>query len=231
MLADQINALRQDSLAALDASHDYYAHTTRAWRIIQKLAQRGHKITIRNRMTGTTVNERQLPRLGQNYVAHYLASAAFQHFVSLFEDFIFDFLRAWLIEYPGSLSDKQLEFRTVLECGDRTEIVRAVVEKELAGLRYDRLENWFKRLERLAKLGCPTQEQIEQLSEMKGARDVLVHNKGIANRLYVEKSMGRARFKAGQKITIPAQYLHQSWRLIRQIVVDSVDAAARKFGT
>lgn len=226
--ADDIDALRTDSVTALNASYNYFTHTKSAWRLVQQLATKGHKVTIRSQATGTTVDQNELPGLAQEYVTGYLATSTFGHFVSLLEDFVFDFLRLWLIRYPGSLSGKQVDFKTVLESADKSEIVRAVVEKELGGLRYDRVATWFRHLERLASLGCPSQEQVERLAEIKATRDVLVHNKGIANLLYIEKSMGRARFAEGDKVDVPEGYHRESWQLIRQVVTDIAGAAIQK---
>ena len=133
-LTDELQQLREESLRALDDSHNYFTHTKIAWRLVQQMVQQGHTVTFRNQATGSTISERDLGVLAQGYVTGYLSSATFQHFVSLFEDFVFGFLRAWLTEYPGSLSGKQLEFRTVLDATDKAAIVRAVVHKELASL-------------------------------------------------------------------------------------------------
>lgn len=229
-LADDVSRMRADSLAALDASHDYYEHTRSVWRIIQQLVREGHVVTIRNQATGNTVDKNELPGLAQKYVTGYLAAATFQHFVSLFEDFVFDFTRAWLVEYPRSLSAKQVAFRIVLDSADKPEIIRTVVQKELVEVAYGRVEDWFENLEKIAKLGCPSPEEVERLAEIKASRDVLVHNKGIANSIYVDKSSGRARFREGETLTIPEGYHRDSWRLIRQVVADIADAALKKLG-
>ena len=216
-LIDELRRLHADSLAALDASHNYFAHTEGVWRLVQEWIREGHKLTIRDQLTGSVVDQSELPDLAQKYVTGYLATATFQHFVSLFEDFVFDFLRAWLIEYPGGLSGKQVTFRTVLQCADKTEIVRSVVQKEVGDLAYERVDAWFKYLEKTAKLGCPNQDQVEQLAEIKASRDVLVHNKGIANSIYVDKSMGRARCHPGEMLEISEHYHRESWQLIRRV--------------
>ncbi|REJ75210.1 MAG: hypothetical protein DWQ34_27260 [Planctomycetota bacterium] len=229
-LIDEVTKLRDDCLSALDASHDYYAHTKRAWRIVQQLAQRGYKVTIRNQVTGNTINETQLPGMAQEYVTGHLASATFQHFVSLLEHFVFDLLRAWLTEYPRSLSGKEVEFRIVLDAAGKSEIIAAVVEREVLGIAYQRLAEWFEHLERIAKLGCPTADQIQRLAEIKASRDVLVHNNGVTNSRYVGKSMGQARFAEGEALELPEVYHRESWQLIRQVVTDVADAAINKLG-
>jgi hypothetical protein len=65
-LADDIDKLRINSLAALDASHNYYAHTKEAWRVIQKLIQQGDSVAIQNAVTGLTVTDKELPGLAQS---------------------------------------------------------------------------------------------------------------------------------------------------------------------
>ena len=148
-----------------------------------------------------------------------------------FEQFVVDFLSAWLTEYPGILSGKQLPFRTVLDAADKNEIVTAVVQKEVLGLAYKRLADWFTYLEKIAQLGCPTEDQIQRLAEIKASRDVLVHNNGISNSIYVDKSMGQSRFADGDTLELPEHYHRESWQLIKQVVSDLADAGINKLGT
>jgi hypothetical protein len=161
-------------------------------------------------------------------VTGYLASATFQHFVTLFEDFVFDLLRAWLNAYPQTLSKRELKFQTVLDSSDKPQIIEAVVEKELLGVAYKRIEDWFIFLNNLVKLNCPQPDQIAKLAEIKATRDIMVHNKGVANEIYIEKSMGQARFTAGDLLEITEQYHRESWELIKQVTSDLSDAALKK---
>jgi len=227
-LREQIANLRDESLRALDASHNYFVHTGSAWRLIQRLVQQGHKFTVSNQATGSTIGEAELSSLAQGYITGYLASATFQDFVAVFERFFFELVKAWLMKYPGNLAEKELKFRIVLESVSTEDIVAAVVAREVQGLTYQRVPAWFKELEKLVKLGCPTQDEIARLAEIKTSRDVLVHNNGIANSIYIDKSMGHARFASGEKLELPERYHRESWVLIKQIVSDISDAAIRK---
>ncbi len=227
-LVDDIGGLREDSLASLDASHDYFPPTKRAWRIVQRVVREGRRLSIESLDTRTVVEGSELSGLAQQYVTGYLAEATFQHFVALFEDFIGDFLRLWLNHYPKSLSKRTVEFKTVLECSGKTEIVSAVVDEQLHSLQYKKVEEWFEYIEDIAQLGCKTPDQIEQLAEIKATRDILVHNKGIANAIYVEKSMGRARFAVGEHVNVPEHYHRESWRIVKQVVVDVANAGVAK---
>lgn len=229
-LIDEITRLRDDSISLLDASHDYYAHTKHAWRLVQQMVRQGHTFNIRNQVTGNTVNQTELSGLARDYIKGYLVSATFQHFVSSFEQFMVDLLRVWLTEYPRNLSRKKLNFQTVLEAPNKDEIVYAVVQKEVLEIGYQRVADWFAYLEKIAQLGCPNQDQIERIAEIKASRDVLVHNNGIANSIYVDKSMGRHRFADGDNLELPELYHSDSWKLLRQVVTDLANAGINKLG-
>ena len=224
-LADEIEALAKRTLSALKASHDYYAYSESVWRLLPQIVDEGRKFTFQNLTTGTEVDEQVLLELAQSYVADYLMSSTFQHFVSLFEDFFFELLRCWLAAYPATLSKKQVEMGAVLKAPDKTAIVLTVVDRELNELKYKRMSDWFAYLDRLANLGCPTADEIESIAEIKAARDVLVHNSGVANETYVSKAGSRARYGDGEKLEIPEQYHRASWEMINKVVRD-VSAAA-----
>jgi hypothetical protein len=227
-LAEDIRGVAGVALAALDDTHDYYTHTERAWGLIRRVVRDGRKFTFVSPHTGTRADERAILALSRGYIADNLASATFQHFVSTFEDFFFDLLRLWLAAYPGSLSKKQLEFSTVLNAPDIATVVLAVVDRELNEIKYERVADWFAYLERLAKLGVPTGEEIERLAEIKASRDILVHNKGVVNPTYLSKSGKSARFAVGQDLEVDVPYHLASWESIKKLVRDLSTAMIEK---
>jgi len=227
-LADDLRALADRSLAALNEGHNYFTFSKRVWQLLQKDTKKGRKVSFHNPATGAKVDEEKLYVLAPHYVAEYLRTSTFQHFVSLFEDFFFDLLRLWLAAYPGSLAKKQIEFGTVLQAPDKATVTFAVVDRELNELKYERVAGWFAYLEQLTKLGCPTAAEVNRLAEIKASRDILAHNKGIANAIYVAKAGKLARCKEGEPLEIPEQYLRESWETIRKVVRDVSAAAVKK---
>jgi len=93
-LGDEIRLLGHRTLAAMDESHDYYTFTKRVWRSFDEAVKAGEKFTFRNMATGSRVDERWLIANSEHYLSHYLRSAVFQQFVSLFEEYFFGLLRA-----------------------------------------------------------------------------------------------------------------------------------------
>jgi hypothetical protein len=238
-LAQQIGDLADRISADLNAGHDYFEHTKVAWRLVQRLADRpGHPIRIRNTDTGTVVGAAELAALAQTYLTGYLAESVFQHYVSLFEDFVFGLIGSWLSAYPNSLrgkdkdeddkTGKSISLSIVLDAPDKDAIIRTVVARELDKLKYKRVAEWFVYLNRRVKLSLPTDDQIKKLAEIKASRDILVHNRGIINDTYLDKAGGLARFEVGAALEIQEPYLRDSWRLIHQVVRDLAAAARVK---
>ena len=227
-LTEDIGRLRDQVLQELASAHDYYIDTKIVWRMVLKQIESGDTFTIRNETTGTVTTPLELAAKADGYVKEQLAEATFQQFISIFENFYFDLLRLWLTTYPQSLGRKTLDFKTILEMPDKEAMIGAVVRDELNKVQYERPARWFSYLEDLAKLGCPTSEEIERIAEAKASRDVLVHNKRIANQIYEAKAGKIARFREGQRLRIPDDYHRQTWELLRKLVADLSNAAIAK---
>ena len=227
-LVDQIRELAGRIQAELQEAHDYYQHTKVAWRLVQQLPDEGQLFSIRNMDTGTVVGAAELASLAQRYVTGYLAESIFQHYVTLFEDFVFGLLHAWLLVHPTSIpnkKDKPVALATILDAADKSAVIQLVVDRELDGLRYKRPADWFKYLNDRVNLNRPTHEQIERLAEIKASRDILVHNRRIVNETYRDKASTRARYAVGQRVEIQEPYLRDS-RLLIRTVVEELSAGA-----
>jgi hypothetical protein len=202
----EIQALSDRVHAHLRASHDYYRHARLSWGLLRVKARRGGKFAVRNPTTGTIVDAAQLANLSRSYESVHLAESVFQHFVALFEEFVFELLRLWLSTYPGGIPNKDrklVDLATVIDAPDRATILGVIIDRELNALKYERPTAWFRYLNDRVKLGCPTDEQIERLAEIKASRDILAHNRGVINQTYLDKAGIRSRYKLGQRLEIP----------------------------
>src|ERR1017187_3603428 len=94
---NDIETTRDRALAALRETHDYFTFTVGSWRTLQNVVKRGMKFSLFNPSTQSTVSERELLARAQGYASQDLASATLQQFVSIFENFLSDALRLWLL--------------------------------------------------------------------------------------------------------------------------------------
>ncbi len=227
-LSDQIRKLRDVTLVELSAEHDYYVNSKFAWKSVDRLIANGETINIRNVVTGNDTTHLDLATKTRSYVAVQVTRASFQQFISTFEYFFFDLLRLWLMAYPQSLVNRQIDFKSVLEAPDKEAIALMVVNKELNEVLYDRPASWFVYLNGKVKIGCPTADEIDRIAEAKASRDVLVHNRGVVSKTYLAKAGKLARFADGETLEIPETYHRLTWELICKIVADISDAAISK---
>ena len=239
-LADDIRALRDRALDELKAAHDYYSDTKIAWGIIRESVRANNKFAIKttpdiaialeppmgegkspvlqSKQTGTATTEADLAGRARDYIKWQLPEATFQQFISIFDAFLVDFVRLWL----------RSQFKMVLELPDKDAITAFVVEKELREIANKSTAELFSYLRKWLKLGVPAEDEIQKFAEAKASRNVLVHNRGIANRTYESKAGTLARYKAEERIEIPGDYHKDMWELIRKLVADISDAAIAK---
>lgn len=227
-LVDEIRSHCANALQSLDATHNFYSHSKSAWRLSQTLVEQGHDIAFRNLETNHIIEGKEIPRLAQSYISGYLARATFQQFVSHFETFMFGFLGAWLNEYPQSLAKKTVEFDEVIGSSNRSEIIDKVVQKELIDIAYRSVRNWFQYLEKRVHLNAISADEIATLAEIKATRDALVHNNGIVNTIYQQKSGDRARFQIGDPIKISESYHRSSWEMLKSTIKNISQTAIDK---
>lgn len=235
-LADEIRALRDRAIGDLTAAHDYYTDTKTAWQIVRNwvTANTGNAIRFQNVTTGTVTTGADLAGKAQGYVSVYLAEATFQQFMAIFETFLTDFLRAWLMANPTGLrpegkKDKEMTvgLSAILDARDKESLIRSLVERRVGGVMYARPTAWFSFLKRVTRISNPTREEIALIAEAKATRDVLVHNRGIVGQQYLEKVGAQARAKVDDRIEISESYHQETWELLRKVVTDVATAAER----
>ena len=66
---------------------------------------------------------------------------------------------------------------------------------------------------------------------MKATRDILEHNAGVVNDIYIRKAGNRTRYAVGDLVEIDDSYHFASWRLIKKVAADLTAAAIAKFAT
>jgi hypothetical protein len=138
------------------------------------------------------------------------------------------FLHRLILHNPWQLSEKQLQFSTVLKAANRDEIVSGLIQKQLNELKYEQLRDWIGAINKAVKLDCPTEDEIDTLAEIKATRDILEHNAGIVNEIYRRKAGRRARYEVEDHVEIDDAYHLESWRLIKKVVGDLTSAAVSR---
>jgi hypothetical protein len=242
-LPNDVRDLADRILGRLDEARDFYLHTRQAWRVVQQLAHEGRPVGIVETASGQDVAATDLEAMAQRYVTVHLSGSAFKGLSSLLEDWMIGLGRLWLTAYPVQLNaasndaserprsqrqEIQIPLSDILDAADRDAILGVVIERVLRDLAHQRPAVWFRFLDNRVNLGCPDETQRSALYEMKAARDVLEHNRGLVGEDYREKAGPAARYAVGETIQIEEPYLLQRFELLRDVLKAMADAAVRK---
>jgi hypothetical protein len=228
-IAGEIDELARRTKHDLDDLHNFGVHNDLIWTQFKHWVDAGNALTSENVRTGTKVTERVLIRRYARYRRIYLQGLGFVQITTVLEAFVFDFLRLLLTNDTRHLAQrKQIEVGVVLAAVDKDAIVWLIVERELNELKYDRPKAWFDYMNKIVNLGCPTEDQIERVAEMKAARDLIIHNSGIVNAIYLDKAGSKARYALGETVVIDRAYFDDGWALAQRLVDDIAVAAKRR---
>ena len=79
------------------------------------------------------------------------------------------------------------------------------------------------------KLGCPSADEIARLAAAKATREVILHNRGVANEVYVAKSGRLARYALDEFIDVLDPYFNDIHELLLKVGDDLGDTVVAKF--
>ncbi len=150
---------------------------------------------------------------------HQLAVNGLVQMVTLVEAMLGDVIRAVVMRYPQKLGAKRnVTLQTVLEASSIEEIHFRAVDILLNELFYKspaEFADSAKGILSVNLLECPA---FHKYVEIKASRDIYIHNRGIANDIYVRKAGTHARVQAGVELPANIQYFLESYEASLQMV-------------
>jgi len=181
-------------------------------------------------LSDLTIKAKELPTHLTRAKDEYLAPLMFQNQVALFEYLFFDMLRLLLVDKPLHLpSNRKIEYSEIFDAQTKEEIIGAMVDRELNELKFKNVQEWFLYLEKLVS-DCKTSAcDQEHIAEAKATRDLLVHNAGVVNDIYLKKAGNHARYKIGENVHVGGDYSRDIWQLLLSALLGSVDCLISKF--
>ncbi|MFQ2147348.1 hypothetical protein ACK33U_01865 [Aeromonas jandaei] len=171
-----------------------------------------------------------LPSIFLPIKGDYFLSFVHQNQISLFEHLFFDLLKILLSKQPQSLSGKkQIDYSTIFESESKDALIDKLIEREINEIKYKGVGDWFDYLYRLVSIPKLPEDMMSKIAEAKASRDILVHNNGIVNHIYIHKSGNASRFSIGEKIDISGHYTRDVWVLLSESLLHIVDALILKY--
>lgn len=140
-----------------------------------------------------------------------LAVNGIYQIVTIIECLLNDLLFEVILKCPEKIDKKQIEVKRILKANSFEELKRDIIYSVVNELSYRSPQEYAREFEKYAfinLLECPA---YQRYIEVKATRDVLIHNKGIANRIYVSKSGMFARVNSGVEMPVDDIYFMESY--------------------
>ena len=138
--------------------------------------------------------------------------------VTSVETMLSDVLRILIMQYPKKLGSKRsISMRSVLESSSIEEIHLCATNTLLNELAYKSPTDFANLVENIISINLLECPAYHRYVEIKATRDIYIHNRGIANDIYLKKSGIHARVKLNENIPVTLQYYLESYESCLQI--------------
>lgn len=176
-------------------------------------------------------------RLLDNTISRDLFKQSLISAVAITEDFLFTNLKRILIWYPQKLSasvtglptEKKIELDIILEADDLDALLSNIIEKQIIKISYESPQNYFKYLENVFSFTIP-QKLKDTYSEIKSSRDILIHNAGVINKIYIKKSGKYARGSIGDNMPLDSNYFDEAMKCMKRLIQTIYSKLLQKYG-
>ena len=167
--------------------------------------------TVRGKEVERTAAE--LKEIATRAVASEIYYSVFVYVVAQVEAFIADVLfemlsfdnRRMKTRVKGIDHISKIDVSEVIDASSREELILGIIEKELTSLFYASPALQMEYFQSVTGVSLP-KDLVGQWLEIKATRDIIVHNSGIANSVYLKKADSYARAKDGDPLPMDDKY-------------------------
>jgi hypothetical protein len=149
-----------------------------------------------------------------------LIEMALIYLIALFDAYVADVFRAVLISRPEMLrSHRQLTYEVILSFEDRGSLIDAMAAREINDIAYKSLSEQVRYYaERFGvDLRSSDKVSVDELVEVTARRNLLVHNAGIVNSVYLD-TVPVASVSLGDRLVVDESY----WRYAKNGIFAAV---------
>ncbi len=156
--------------------------------------------------------DKELKEIYDRYTSTGLFESFLVRSLSQFEAFLADLLITFLDHYPQRITEvvqgippcPSVSAKDLMAAQNKEELVRRVLADHVSNVFRQRPSLYMAYVSKL--LSAKNDPSFSDYYEVAATRDLVVHNNGIVNALYLEKAADKARGAIGEKITVDEKY-------------------------
>ena len=133
--------------------------------------------------------------------------------VSQFESYLFEVFRIVISAYPKKLAlnikgvetAREIPLNLLLNANSLSEVIAQIIEQRLNQVSYASPKEYLEYLGSIVGADITDPIFLDYI-EIKATRDLLIHNSGVINDIYLAKAGDKKRGEIGQAVTIDTNY-------------------------
>lgn len=178
----------------------------------------GYKPEKTTMQTTRTYRKEDLLLKYQFLAFHQLSVNALVQLVTIVETMLGDVVRTVVLRYPHKLGGKRsISIQAVLESTSLEEIHLRTTDALLNELTYKSPLEFTESMQQLLSVNLMECPAFHRYMEIKATRDIFIHNRGIANDVYIRKAGSHRRVESGRTLPVDIQYFLESYEHCLQI--------------
>ena len=148
-----------------------------------------------------------------NFLASYqLATNGIFQLVTIVEALLGDTVRLIVTKYPKKLGGKRtIPLELILQSVSLEEVHLKAVDALINDLSYLSPSDFADAVDKLFSVDLRECASFHRYIELKASRDVLIHNRGVANEIYLRKAGTHARVKSGHFLPVDIPYFLEAY--------------------
>ena len=136
-----------------------------------------------------------------------------------------DVCRTLIVAYPKKVGAKRtISLASLSDASDLESVLLSAADTVWHELSYKSPREFAESFEQVSTVNLLEIPAYHRYIEVKATRDIHIHNRGVANHLYLAKSVGSARVHSGEELIVDNTYFLASYEACLQ-VADALEAS------
>jgi hypothetical protein len=214
---NNIHIFLEQAIPLLRAARDVHATSTHK-------KDRRYTVPSVRRAKFARRKDREIKQIYDYFTSNRLYESFLLTAIAEFESFLGRVLREILCEYPIKLSTsvqgippyKQVPLETLLTAATVDGAVRAAITEHLGNVFFAQPKAYLEYVSKVAGLKADD-PSFDSYVEIKATRDLVIHNHGIVNAVYLQKAGKKARGALGQAISVDSAYFDGAIATLKRV--------------
>lgn len=170
-------------------------------------------------------DDRQIKAIYERFISREMYENFIVNAVSQLESLLFDILRIVINAYPQKLTvspkkgaevNRNISLDVLLNANDLSDALANVINKRLNEVSYASPKDYLEYINKVIGVDTSNDSYLDYL-EIKATRDLIIHNSGIINDVYLYKAGTKKRGELGEMVKVDEEYFNHCIATLKKV--------------